>query len=100
MDQVIVSTIGNEKNRMCSISDMIACWTEICNNFFIDEFVSEQLKIFDDNFLCTVPHGLASVSTEFFHKMYPRDLYLMDAGVYGSTNQSFMMIIFSTILCI
>ncbi len=59
MDQVLGSTIENEKNNVCSIGDIAACWADICNKFFIDEAVTEHLLIFEANFLHTVEHGVA-----------------------------------------
>ena len=40
IDQVIVSTIENEKNNIYSIGDIAAFWTDTCNKFFIDEAVT------------------------------------------------------------
>ena len=80
MDQVIVSAIENEKNNQSSCGDMVSCWADICNKFFISESVTEQLLLFEANFLHTVEHGVASAKTKFLHKMRQRDLVLMDTG--------------------
>ena len=67
MDQVIVSAIENEKNNVYSISDIAACWSDICNKLFIDEAVTEHLLISEADFLHTVEHGVASAKSKFLH---------------------------------
>ncbi len=81
MEQVIVSAIENDKDNSSSISDIAACWSDVCNKFFINEAVTDQLQVCKVNFLYTVEHNFASAKTMFLHKMHQRDLILMETGV-------------------
>ena len=78
MDQVIVSTIEKEKDNASSISDIAACWADICNKFFINETVTKNLQVFEANFLNTLEHGVASAKLKFLPQMHHRDLILID----------------------
>ena len=40
MDQVIISPIENERCNKSYIDDIVACWANICNKFFIDEGIN------------------------------------------------------------
>jgi len=80
MDQLIVSAIENERNNESYTDDIVACWADICNSFFLDEGVNEHLCLFEANFLYTVGHGLESAKMKFLHKMRQRDLILTDTG--------------------
>ena len=80
MDQVIFSAIENEKTNESTIRDIVACWSNMCNKYFFNEGATNHLQAFEDNFLYTVDHGVASAKMKFLHKLRQRDLILMDAG--------------------
>ena len=74
MDEVIVSTIENEKLiNQWSVDDIAACCVDVCEKIL-------HIHEFELNFLHTVAHGLASAKTKFLHRMHQRDLILMDTG--------------------
>jgi hypothetical protein len=52
----------------------------MCNKFVINKCATEQLQIFEANFLYTVEHGVASSKTKSLHKLHQTDLILMDTG--------------------
>ena len=96
MDQVIVSAIENEKDNVSSISDIAACWADICNKFFIDEAVTEHLLIFEANFIHTMKHSVVSEKLKFLHKMRQRDLILIDTGDEWKSEETLQILISTT----